>query len=713
MRFFHVTPKLEYGAPDCQCIFDVHNIFMDMQFSSEIYSQEIDSHLGSCAAYPYKQIEHNITSDDVIIYYHQNHAATGEILNFLQGQKDFVHMWVVLYLLTDQISDELLLHQEMFSCCLLDKQNLFQHNGRITCPVYYIPSNERRNRLPTIQSYLYANNYPSAKYDISVIDKSQTKSPATKDLEQPKLPNDVISHTIEVAATESDVHISLRSKIRNWLSHYLPASIMKNMFPARELAELEKCISMQRIELEDRISMQRIELEKRIDNGMTQVRHDFDIKIEDSCNNLLFRLEKKIDELARQLNANVPYALPPVNIYDYHHHPNNVEKNIFVDVTGITQVDLGTGIQRVVNNLYMNLVDKRHVIPFRDGAAFGQKRFNFVTPSYSMQTSYAYVDRFQHMNIAQIDKTLGHSMDNAIIFLLDSSWEHASHLTYLLSYALEHNSHVYALVHDLIPFQYPQLLDSDKLRQVFTEWHNMILEKADGIICVSKTTADAVAEYYESMKFVRRTPLKLFYFHPGADIPALVPQARASVKDFVAAKTTFLMVGTVEPRKGYKMVLEAFQEIVMENDVQLLILGHDGWHNDEIKKLLKDNVDLQSHVLWVQDAEDAELQWAYNNTEALIAASIAEGFGLPLIEATHFNLPVICSDIPIFHEVLQDHAVFFQTMNKASFINCIKKWLTGDKPQPHERIYFSTWAEAGSEVCNILEQKITPYKIMV
>lgn len=695
MRFFHVVPRLRYGAGDCQCIFDVHNIFMDMQFSSEIYGAEIDPRLGRCAAYPYRQIEHNITSDDVVIYYHQKDAAADGILQFLQEQKDFVHMWVVLYLMDDEVTADLLKFQEIFACCLVDSQpGSFRHDGSIKCPVYCIAAEERRSRLPVIQSYLYDNIYPDSLPVSSSPPANETEpmavdGPACRD-ETAGGPEQGTARQ-EMPGTGDGTGIPLRSRFRNWLAERLPASIMRNLFPARELTELNERITY--------------EVADRIRQEGDQIRQEGD--------QIWQSLERKIEGLARQLHANTPYTLPPVNIYDYHHHLPMAHKNIFVDVTGITRIDLGTGIQRVVNNLYLHLARHGDVVAFRDGAAFGQKKFNFITPSYSMETSYTYTGRFQSMNAVQSDKLLGHNMDNSIIFLLDSSWEHAPHLTYLLSYAVEHNSHIYALVHDLIPFQHPELLDSNKLRQVFTEWHNMILEKADGIICVSRTTADAVAEYYQEMRFVRRRPMNIFYFHPGADIPALERYARDSIREFVAAKPTFLMVGTVEPRKGHRMVLEAFRELIHDLDIQLLILGHDGWHNDEFKQLLEENPELAAHVMWVKDADDRELQWAYSHTEALIAASIAEGFGLPLIEAASFNLPVICSDIPIFHEVLQEQAVFFPVMDREAFISCIRQWLAADRKQlPAARLRPATWHEAADEVRKILEQQAIPYKIL-
>ena len=236
----------------------------------------------------------------------------------------------------------------------------------------------------------------------------------------------------------------------------------------------------------------------------------------------------------------------------------------------------------------------------------------------------------------------------------------------------------------------------------------------DILICNSRTTADAVCDYYTTNKFKRKKPLKLHYFHMGCDIKDdKNTEAREEIRAFVEKnKNTFLMVGTVEPRKGYAIALEAFRQLLSaKKDFQLLIIGKDGWKNNEFKEAVTDSL-LSNSIMWVSDATDEELQWAYKNTAALIAASKVEGFGLPLVEAAQFGLSIICSDIPIFREVAGDNATYFKPMSADSLALTIVNWPTQENHPDSKKIKLFTWRESTKEILNIINEKTVPYKIL-
>jgi glycosyltransferase involved in cell wall biosynthesis len=69
------------------------------------------------------------------------------------------------------------------------------------------------------------------------------------------------------------------------------------------------------------------------------------------------------------------------------------------------------------------------------------------------------------------------------------------------------------------------------------------------------------------------------------------------------------------------------------------------------------------------------LSWLYQNCAAMIAASFAEGYGLPLIEAARHGCPVLVRDIPVFREVAQTYAYYFAADPAADLSNAILGWL--------------------------------------
>ena len=113
------------------------------------------------------------------------------------------------------------------------------------------------------------------------------------------------------------------------------------------------------------------------------------------------------------------------------------------------------------------------------------------------------------------------------------------------------------------------------------------------------------------------------------------------------------MVGTVEIRKGHGVALEAFERLWRDGvNVDLVIVGKAGWGVEHLIRRLRAHPETGSRLHWHERANDDELLLHYANANALIAASYTEGFGLPLIEAQHFGVPIIASDIPVFREVM-------------------------------------------------------------
>lgn len=79
---------------------------------------------------------------------------------------------------------------------------------------------------------------------------------------------------------------------------------------------------------------------------------------------------------------------------------------------------------------------------------------------------------------------------------------------------------------------------------------------------------------------------------------------------------------------------------------------------------------------------------------------MGEGFGLPLIEAAHHQLPILARDIPVFREVAGPYASYFTAADAASLANAIEHWLkqgADHVPQSHGMAQL-TWAQSAQEL---------------
>lgn len=367
---------------------------------------------------------------------------------------------------------------------------------------------------------------------------------------------------------------------------------------------------------------------------------------------------------------------------------------ILIDCTNISKCDIGTGIQRVVKNILFNLPD------------------NFIASRLYSYNKLITNKSLQKKGITSEEYLLDIKNTEKIVFL-DSSWENKDDFYKIIS---SNKICTYFVVYDILPIKYPMFFNNKLFVKIFTDWHDMALKYGNNIICISQSVADDIVKYFQEKNIFRREPLKIYNFPLGANFidrkNINTKFVRRALKNFVSNKT-FLMVGTIEPRKGHMIALKAIINLVNQGEnVKLLIIGKNGWKSDEFTEFISKSEYNKINIMWIEDASDYELIWAYQNSCALIAASLDEGYGLPIIEAAQFKLPIICSDIPVFHEVTQNLADFFKPFDSDDLALTIKKWIKNNRHPNSSMIRLYTWEEAANIFADIVNDKIVPYKIL-
>jgi len=177
-------------------------------------------------------------------------------------------------------------------------------------------------------------------------------------------------------------------------------------------------------------------------------------------------------------------------------------------------------------------------------------------------------------------------------------------------------------------------------------------------------------------------------------------------------RPTFLMVGTVEPRKGHTHALAAFERLWAKGrTVNLVIVGKQGWLVEALVERLRRHSEAGRRLFWFQGISDEYLEKVYAASTCLIAASYGEGFGLPLIEAAQHKLPIIARDIPVFREVAGRHAFYFGADNSSELARVVRDWLAlhGEKRIPlSEGICALTWKQSAEWLMQLCISKNTP-----
>jgi glycosyltransferase involved in cell wall biosynthesis len=389
-------------------------------------------------------------------------------------------------------------------------------------------------------------------------------------------------------------------------------------------------------------------------------------------------------------------------------------RQLLLDVSATCRAELKTGIERVARGLTLAFLDKP------------PERFR-VEPVYLSDEGgswhYRYARRFTLGLLGCPPDILADAavelQAGDIVLGLDHSGRQLieAKAAGLIADCRDRSVSVYFTVHDLLPLRLPRFFPpGDDV--AYEKWLHAVLQ-TDGALCISRTVADDLHDWAENRDFSPSRPFHIGHFRPGSDITnaaatrGFPPDAPDNLEAF-AARPSFLMVGTIEPRKGHLPVLDAFDRLWGEGvDVNLIVVGAEGWRDlpRDIRRTIPQIVTrLQSHhesgkrLFWLNGSSDEYLEKIYAASSCLIAAAEAEGFGLPLIEAARHGLPIMARDIPVFREVAGEYAFYF-TAEKPDLAQAIKDWLqlnrTGQHPKS-DAIAKTAWAHSAERVMDIL-----------
>ena len=145
-------------------------------------------------------------------------------------------------------------------------------------------------------------------------------------------------------------------------------------------------------------------------------------------------------------------------------------------------------------------------------------------------------------------------------------------------------------------------------------------------------------------------------------------------KNVAVKKQYFLYVGNVFPHKNVELMIEAYHEYIhsVTSPAKLVFVGPPDFFYRRLEDTVKAR-DFGEKIIFLHDTDDKTLQSLYAHAIALVFPSRMEGFGLPALEALRSGCRVIVSDIPVFHEILGDFAVYADTIRSSHLAKTMKE----------------------------------------
>lgn len=383
-------------------------------------------------------------------------------------------------------------------------------------------------------------------------------------------------------------------------------------------------------------------------------------------------------------------------------------RQLLFDVSILAVEDLKTGVQRVVR-AQLNALLSAPALDCRVEAV------RLVRTPDGLQYVYARSYMCKLMNLAEeafkdepIDVSTG---DVLYVADLNAAGTLEAAESGIYNQLRQAGIQISFLVYDILPIQNPDWFP-EGTDVWHTKWLCCVADVSTNLICISNSVADDVSAWLKSHhSYSSSHAPKISALPLGADIETSAPTSGLptnanDVLSAIKSRTTFLAVGTIEPRKGYLELLSAFEILWNEGvDINLVIIGAEGWKAvpeagrrtiPTIARRLADHSELGKRLWWHRDASDEYLEEIYRASKCLIAASEGEGFGLPIIEAARHGIPVLARDLRVFREVAGSGATYFSSLGPADLAHAIKNWLhlsaSDDLPKPTD-ISSITWAE--------------------
>ena len=305
------------------------------------------------------------------------------------------------------------------------------------------------------------------------------------------------------------------------------------------------------------------------------------------------------------------------------------------------------------------------------------KEIKIITPSNSTDAT--------DWNVIKIGKFMGHAWEQWALPAYLKKQKHPLLINFCNTAPISYTPQVIT-IHDLAFRAHPRTF-----HPVFVAYYSWLIpkiaKKAALILTVSETIAEELCHSFK----VSSSKIQIIY--NTAEI----------VTNTSPREKLMLSVGTIQPRKNYRLMLDAF--LRCSDDWNWIIVGGISSNFRSDKDLIRE---LKSHprIYILSNISEEELSLLYSKASLLLSASMYEGCNLPVLEAIQHGCPALVSNIPVHRELYTGRAVFFEINTPhaaAALAECINTHHSSNTQSPTPIQKF-TMAVQGAELWRTLRK---------
>jgi len=220
---------------------------------------------------------------------------------------------------------------------------------------------------------------------------------------------------------------------------------------------------------------------------------------------------------------------------------------------------------------------------------------------------------------------------------------------------------------------------SKKNRAFVRMFTKIVLPSCHALVCISDTV---MADLKRSFPHL---PYECVRIYQGVSKVGEEQRYSSAVADDHCTERPFILtVGTIEPRKNYDRILDAYEFLLGEQGdsaPDLVIVGREGWMCEATIGRIK-ALELSGRVHWMNDATDRQLAWYYGHAALFTYLSLYEGFGYPPFEAAFAQVPMVLSNCSAVGEIWSNYATCVDPSNVREIVAA---WKWGLNLQDGER----------------------------
>ena len=271
---------------------------------------------------------------------------------------------------------------------------------------------------------------------------------------------------------------------------------------------------------------------------------------------------------------------------------------------------------------------------------------------------------------------------------------------------------------DLSFLYFPRMFKKQDLWQL-KNWTAYSIRKASKVLTISESSKRDIIEYYQIPED------QVVVTYPGYDMLKLKSQNSnlKTIREKYGIESEYILsVGTLQPRKNFVRLIEAFKNIKyhlpaggsnikkQDENIKLVIVGKKGWLYQEILDA-PNKFGIQGEVKFLDYVPDEDLAGLYKGARCFVLVSLYEGFGLPVLEAMSLGCPVVVSNVSSLPEVAGEAGVLVNPNDLQDIAKGIGKVLKMNSEERNMMIQKGlkqakkfSWEKCAKETLRILEE---------